>query len=496
MKDWNVRTFGAVGDGIAKDTAAIQAAIDDCANDGGGIVYIPPGRFVTGTLFLKDHITLWLEAGAVLQASTDREDYYFAEVYSKCKNSTVYPGMLYGAGLRNITLTGRGCIDGQDLAFWTEKETIGEGWNSTPARYEPLDWRPMLILLEACKNVQINNIELCNSPVYSGWIIDCERVNLHGLHVNNHFYGPNSDGFHFSSCRIVHITSCYFRTGDDSIAIDSNGCESARNFTISNCTFETSVNAFRIYTGLDPWIKEGIYSEISDISISNCSVSNAAGVLNVTAENGKIERVAVSNMTVRMEQEGTAIFLMSSKGTIRHIHLDNWLVHSNGACTAIGLPDDCIEEVSLTNMQFEIAAKKKLYGLEIPDPIPSYAHHHFAPFGFYFRNVHTISLDNVRLIWLEGEYAGNWSAISCKQIKHIQIRGFAGKQAGVNGKASAIALVDVKSGYLAHCMALPGTTVFLQVSGSGTVQLVGNDLIAANLDYSADAEAVCQIIKS
>ncbi|WP_391574830.1 glycoside hydrolase family 28 protein [Cohnella sp.] len=474
----DIRTFGAVGDGMTKDTAAIQAAIDDCAQAGGGTVYIPPGKYVTGTLRLQDHMTLWLEAGAVLQASTDREDYDFAEVYSTCKYPVVYPGLLYGSNLKNVTITGTGCIDGQDLAFWAAKDTIGEGWNSTPSRYDPLEWRPMLILLEACSNIRISGIELCNSPVYSGWIIDCDRVNLQGLNILNHFYGPNSDGFHFSSCRYVHITSCHFRTGDDSIAIDSNGCQSSCHFTISDCTFDTSVNAFRIYTGLDPWIKEASYSSISDISISNCSVFNAAGVLNVTAEHGQIERISVSNMTVRMEQEGTAIFLMSNYGTIRHVHLNHWLVHSNGACTVIGLPDDCIEEVSLTHIQFEIAAKKKLYGLEIPEPIPSYAHHHFAPYGIYLRNVQTIRMDQVSLVWQDGEYDGSWSAISCKRIKRLQIRGFTGRQAGNGDQAPAIAMVDVESASVSNCTALPGTTVFLRTSGSeaGEVQLFDNDL--------------------
>ncbi|WP_158560588.1 glycoside hydrolase family 28 protein [Paenibacillus contaminans] len=481
MNVFNIKAYGAAGDGISKDTAAVQAAINACAEAGGGTVYIPPGRFLVGTLLLKDHMTLWLEAGAVLLSSTDKEDFYFAEIYSNCANSTMYPGLLYGKNVSNITIAGRGCMDGQDQAFWEAKEAIGEGWNSTPARYVPKEWRPMMILLEDCSDIQIKDIQIRSSPVYSGWIIDCERVNLHGLQIINDFYGPNSDGFHFSSCRFVHIASCHFLTGDDSIAIDSNGQKNSQHFTITDCTFETSVNAFRIYTGLDPWMHKEIYSEISDIAINNCSVANAAGVVNVTAENGLIERINVSNITARMEQEGTAIFIMTGKGTVRRIQLQQWTVRSNGACTVIGMPDDCIEDIVLSGIQFEVAAKRKLYGLEVPEPIPSYAHHHFAPYALYFRYARKIRLNHVEVTWIGGSLEESWSAIDCKEIEDLQIIGFSGKQAGGDPSVPAIRFLQVQSGYLANCRALPGTSVFLEVSGSksGNIRLAGNDLSQA-----------------
>lgn len=466
-----MRDFGALGDSVTTDTAAIQQAIDACAYQGGGTVYVPPGNYLVGRIELRDHITLWLEAGSVLLASTNQQDYQIVDVYAKCTNSTRYYGLLVAQGATNITIKGKGRIDGQDKAFWTPKETIGEGWNSTPPRYDPKDWRPMLLLLEECHNVEITGITISASPVYAGWLIDCNYVSLHHLLIQNDFYGPNSDGFHISSCRYVNIHACHFVTGDDSIAIDSNGQQNAQHFTISNCTFNTSVNVFRIYTGLDPWVREAVYSEIRNITVTNCSVVNAAGVLNVTAEDGCIEGITISNMTIGMEQEGTAIFLMASNGKIRNIHLQHWYVNGNGACTIIGLPEDEITDVALSHMNFNLTAKKKMYGYDIPDPIPSYAQHHFAPYGFYIRNAANVSLTQVHMKQCTSTVPNDWYTIKCMKVDHLYVEGLVYESETVFTETPLVYLADVHTAQFTNCRTLTKTETFVHVTGILPTQL-------------------------
>ncbi|WP_376774480.1 glycoside hydrolase family 28 protein [Paenibacillus eucommiae] len=482
--------FGAVGDGLAKDTQMIQKAIDECAAKGGGTVYFPPGTYLTGTLVLRDYVTLHIEAGAVLLTSTDKEDYLIPAFYEKGLNPTTFPVLIYGKYLSHISITGRGNIVGQDKLFWTPKETIGEGWNSTPPKYWPKEWRPMMITLDGCSNVLIEGITIEQSPCYAGWLIDCERVHIRGLHVLNDFYGPNTDGLHISSCRNVHISDSHFVNGDDSIAIDGDGSGPAENFTITNCTFESSCDAFRIYTGLDPWMHNESYGVVRNISISNCSVHNAAGVINLVAKHGLIEGITVTGMTIRMAQEGTPIFILAEKGTVRNIQISQITAESDGACTIIGNPGAEIEGIRLTNIQFNIAAKKKIFGLEVPDPLEHYAEYHFVPYFIFLRHVREVSLQHVSVKWLKSELPESWPALKAIDVDYLQLEGFSGKQKGEEPAMPAVWLEDVKEAHVIGCRALRGTDSFLYVTGSQTesILLSNNDFRHAGSAYTLDSK--------
>lgn len=498
MYQFSVMDYGATGKGTNSDTAAVQAAIDVCAAAGGGTVYVPPGRYLIGTVCLRSNLTLHLEPGSVLLASTDKDEYRFVTVYEQCVNKTVQTGNLYGKDICNFRITGSGEFDGADKAFWTRKETVGESWNSVPIYYWPKEWRPMGIMLEGCCNVQIEAVTIRSSSIYSGWLIDCQRIQLRGLQILNDFHGPNTDGFHFSSCRDVHIADCHFLTGDDCIAIDADGISKAENYTITNCTFNTSVNCFRIFTGLDPWFTVGSYNEVRNISISNCSVSNAAGFLNVTADNGLIEGITVSNVTLTMEQEGTPIFIMTNKGTVRHVIMSNMTARSNGTCVIIGQPGDSIDNIVLSNILFDVAVKRKAFGIDIPDDIQGYAYHHFVPYNLYFRYAGRIRLHQVAIHWLDTELQESWSALKCREIERIDIDGFSGMHAGEDTEMPALHFANVKEAWITRTRALPGTNVFLQVEGTETrdIHLSDNDLMHAGQSVKraldVRAEAICE----
>jgi len=498
MHSFNVRTYGAIGNGSANDTAAIQSAINACAEAGGGMVYLPPGRYRIGTVNLRSNLTLQFDPGAVLIASTNKDDYRFVTVYEQCVNSTIQTGNLYGKDIVNVTISGNGAIEGEDQAFWTRKETIGETWNSVPIYYWPKEWRPMGLMLEGCSNVQIHEITIRNSSIYSGWLVDCKQIQLRGLNILNDFHGPNTDGFHFSSCRDVHVADCHFLTGDDAIAIDADGIDKAENYTITNCTFNTSVNCFRIFTGLDPWFTVDSYNEVRNIAISNCSVTNAAGFLNVTADNGLIEGIMITNITLTMEQEGTPIFIMTNRGTVRNISVNHVSSRSNGACVIIGQPGDLIDNIELSHIRFEVAAKKKAFGLDIPDDIQGYAYHHFVPYNLYFRYAAHIRLHDVSINWLDSELADSWSALKCRHIGRIDIDGFSGMQAGADSSQPAIRFDNVEEAWITRCGALQGTNVFLEALGVGTrdIHLSGNDFYhapkAVKIAEDVPAEAVCE----
>ena len=113
--EFNIREFGAKGDGLNMDTQAIQSAIDACANSGSGTVVFPAGKYLTGSIFLKSNVTLYLSAQAVLLGSTDNDDYHNRESANWPED---FLGILiYAEGQRNVGFAGHGAIDGQGASF-------------------------------------------------------------------------------------------------------------------------------------------------------------------------------------------------------------------------------------------------------------------------------------------------------------------------------------------------------------------------------------------
>ena len=496
---FNVLSYGAKGNGTNNDTQSIQNAIDACSSAGGGIVYFPPGVYQTGTICLRNNITLYLEAGATLLSSINKQDFLFAQPSEKVRLKSIRCGLIYGKDICNVAIVGRGCIIGRDKYFWTPKEKIEESWRSTPPKYWAKEWRPMSLLFENCQNIVIEGISIKESPCYSGWFIDCTDIKINNVSVLNDFYGPNTDGFHFCSCKYVHISNSHFLTGDDSIAIDGNGTQTSDTYTITNCTFDSSVNVLRVYTGLDPGmtIDDSKCSIVRNISMSNCSIYNAAGAINITSENGLIENLCFSNLTMTLKQEGTPIFLMTDIGKLRGIMFQNISAIANGVCTIIGTEKSYVEDVTLSNGRFFIEPKKKLYELDIPDPIPSYAHHHFAPFNIYLRYLKDIKISNVTLKWMQPESDSWGSAIKCKHVEDIELSQFKGKHAGSNGDYPTIIFNNVTNAFIHGCVAPEGTVNYLELSGLKTrnINMLNNDMSKARCSIVLKEDVTDEVIK-
>src|ERR1035438_1020295 len=153
---FDVRRHGAKGDGISKDTAAIQTAIDACTAAGGGVVYLPPGRYLSGTVVLKDNVTFLLEAGATLLGSTDLADYRH-QSGPPARGDANGKHLLFARDARNVTVTGAGTIDGQGRAFWVPSERKvpppEDAWRDVATYdWKPLDRPSPMVEFFACTN--------------------------------------------------------------------------------------------------------------------------------------------------------------------------------------------------------------------------------------------------------------------------------------------------------------------------------------------------------
>jgi polygalacturonase len=248
-KTYNILDFGAVGDGVTKNTAAIDAAINKCSNDGGGHVIVPKGDFLTGPIHMKSNVDLHIDSTAVLRFSTTPSD-YLPLVLTRWEGDDCYnySPLIYANGQKNFAITGKGTLNGQGSATnwwpWKGNKSIEWGWKEgTPSQLDencrpllkkyndnqvPVEkrqmgeghyLRPQFISFIYCKNLKIEDVTILNSPF---WVIHpllSENIIVRNVTVNS--VGPNNDGCDPESCKNVLIEKCTFNTGDDCIALKS-----------------------------------------------------------------------------------------------------------------------------------------------------------------------------------------------------------------------------------------------------------------------------------
>lgn len=265
---WYATDFGAKGDGKTLNTSAIQKAIDACTEAGGGMVRITKGIFISGTLFLKDGVLLYIDDNAVIMGSKNRQDYQTIQrmdVNKKPAFGTDGSFLIYAENAKHISIEGKGEINGSGDTFWDKDKMINN------RVLNPKEWRPRgLICFVNCQFISLRDIFLSDSPCYTFWPLGCDDIKIDGITIRNPVFGPNTDGIDIDCCRRVSIVKCNIEGGDDAIAIKSDGgklgteerpCE---DIVVSNCIL-SSPPACGIRVGYE-----------GDSPIKNCTFSNLA----------------------------------------------------------------------------------------------------------------------------------------------------------------------------------------------------------------------------
>lgn len=212
-REFNARDFGARGDGDTLDTAALQAAIDACSADGGGTVLLPSGRFLSGTIVLKDNVTLHLSPGAVLLGSPRIADYPANAFPARDLDIGGFRiwALIFADGAENIAIEGGGVIDGNGGPFKKHKVKDPD---------EPNDPRPRTVFFKNCRGVSLRDVRLRESGMWTVHLAMCDEVRLSGLRVTSTFH-LNQDGIVLDSCRDATVSDCFVDTVDDAIVLKS-----------------------------------------------------------------------------------------------------------------------------------------------------------------------------------------------------------------------------------------------------------------------------------
>ena len=436
----DVSTFGAVGDGITKDHRAIQAAIDACAGQGGGVVTLPPGAYLAGTIYLKNHVCLDIQPGAVLQASPDIADYnapdFCPQNWSSVIEKTNGAHLIAAVEVHHVTLTGGGRIDGNRAAFF-------DPYACTRAEFPGTRPAQMLFFCEST-HVRIENLELTNSPYWTCFLHGCEDAALRGLTIVNDMKAWNADGLDIDACRRVTVSDCNITGADDAIAIRGNPrrlrdpsrvCE---DIAVTNCILMTNQAAVRLGVG--------------NGSIRRCCLSNlcirGAGVgidiLSTYRDSSQSDRTARPKdyPDANAGTEVTDILfdnifmqakmpfdLVSNHYEAPQFHSAKLLrnitirgVRGYGSMTSLfqGNHDLNLRNLALVDIDLEYSGGEQIRLLQDGETCAQ-RFAGFRPYAIYAANIDGFSLDRVRLAW--GDLKGPWShALLTANVKDLALR--------------------------------------------------------------------------
>lgn len=414
---FDIRDYGAIGDGATLNTAAIQSAIDAAHAANGGIVFVPASTFLTGTLELKSNVTLHLSAQGKLLGSPRAEDYHAGRAIPAGNGNIVF---ISAADAENITIEGNGTIDGNGLAFWTGKgDNTGPGQNSADGYFQ----RPHLIIFARCKNLRVQDVFLTASAYHCMRILNCERVYFERIRIHNRV-NKNNDGFHFNNSTYVHIDGCDVKCQDDACALFGSN----KYVTVANSSFSTRWSIFRFGGG-----------DCENITVTNCTIYETYGcaIKMSCRANSRFENMLFSNLILRDVTGPISIGLDSVRrraprpgetppplvrGIVRNISFENirgtvvahgrqypdmhweqgYRTGEDRTCITLnGVGEDFLENISLSNIHLTFEGGGTAEEAQLRD-VPKIAGEYFEigdrpAHGVYARNVRGLTLSNVRI---------------------------------------------------------------------------------------------------
>ena len=454
-------SFGVKSDGVTLNTRSIQAAIDYISSHGGGVLELSVGRYLTGSIFLKDNVELRLLEGAVLVGSTNPYDYDMVEGNY---------GLLLAKGQKNISVKGKGVIDGRGfdcaLNFLNQ---VHLGFLEDTTKNDRVTKRPKLIYFRECEDVVIEGINLRNSAEWTLVTDQCENLTISGILMDSKNYW-NNDGLDIVDCRHVLIKDSFIDASDDAICFKSHSaahlCE---DIEVRNCVARSSASAIKFGT-----VSKGGFKNIRLINNKVFDTHRSAITIQ-SVDGGEIENILVDGLEA--VNTSNAIYLRTGirwnhgkMGYLKNITLSNIKVQVPlGKADAgysyegpiedlprnvspsgiVGIPELPIENVTLKNVEIIYpGGGNKLYAYRgtspeeldsIPEMIDTYPE--FSQFkelpawGLFIRHAKGITLENVRLVAESKDYR---PAIVADDVQGLVIKDLKTDEPGSKNKKQVV----------------------------------------------------------
>ena len=411
-KVFNIKSYGAIGNGVAMETEAIQKTIDACQAAGGGIVWVPAGDFQIGTIWLRSNITLSLDYGASLLGSQKIADYK-TEGLSIPREGGPHC-LIYAENASNIVIEGLGVIDGRGTP---------EFFPRIRSRGKETSKRPRLIRMVNCDQLTFSGVTYKRPAFWGLHLIDCRNIHFNAVTIRFRNNGYNNDGLDLDGCENVLIENCDIDSGDDAICLKStkNPC---RNIVVRGC---------RVTSNTAP-LKFGTSSRggFIDVKVTNCYFYNSPmGAIKLQlVDGGRLENVDISRIV--MEDVGNPIFIRlgnrgrtytkrtgqkqdanvkpegAQVGTLKDVRIRDLVAEvtgedksRSGPIMITGIPGHYVEDVVLENIKISYPGGGTQEDTErmVPEDIARYPEQFFfgvlPSWGAYIRHARNIEFKNV-----------------------------------------------------------------------------------------------------
>jgi len=428
---YNIRTFGAIGDGKTPDTPAINRAIDAAAAGGGGTVYFPAGKYLSYSIHLKSNITLYLDQGAVIVAGEPTEELKYDapepnpwDMYQDYGHSHWHNSLIWGEQVENIAIMGTGLIWGKGLIRNQGPNQASQGAGNKA------------ISLKLCRNVIIRDISILHGGHFAILATGVDNFTIDNLKIDT-----NRDGIDLDCCRHVRVSNCSVNSPfDDGICPKSSFAlgfaRATENVTITNCqvsgydegtfldgTYKREYNKYS-HNSTTGRIKFGTESNggFKNITISNCVFDYSRGLALESVDGGLLEDVTIDNITMR-DITNSPIFIRlgnrargpketTTVGQIRRVNISNFVVYnanSNYGSIISGIPGHPIEDLKLSNIRiyYQGGGTNEQAALDPPEKEKDYPEPvmfgEIPAYGFFIRHVMGLQLSDVEVSYMKDD---------------------------------------------------------------------------------------------
>jgi polygalacturonase len=456
---YNVRNYGATGDGKNLDSPAIDKAIQAAAEAGGGTVFLPAGTYLSGTIHLASNIHLLIDAGATILAAPqnmnayDEPEHWEGTAYQDGGHTYFRNSLIYGEGLTNVSITGQGMINGSALSSGDGKQDEADGfkdWQHPSDAGKNITLKRLgnkAIALKLCRNVVLRDFTIFRGGHFAILTTGCDN-----LTVDNVTMDTNRDGIDIDCCRNVMVSNCRINSPNDdglcpksTFALGHNVI--TENLTIVNCM----VSGFEVGSLLDGTMKPKANGNgngrlkfgteanggFRNVTVANCVFRSCRGIALEEVDGGILENININNITM-MDVPTYAIYITTGKrnrgpdvkepSRMRNILISNLTadgVSANSGIQIFGMPEQPIEGLRLENIRLickgggtEAEGKKMPPELNTGYPEPRGV---MPGYGLFARHVRDLELANINL---SVEKEDKRPAIVCSDVDGLEIDNF------------------------------------------------------------------------
>lgn len=489
---YNVRNYGAKGDGKTLDSPAIDKAIQSAARAGGGTVYLPPGTYLSGTIHLASNIHLYLDMGATILAAPqkmnayDEPEHWIGTAYQDGGHTYFRNSLIYGEGLTNISITGYGMINGSALSRGDGNEGAVSGYDdwehptNAPTDVKLARLGNKAIALKLCRNVLLRDITIFKGGHFAVITTGCDN-----LTVDNVTMDTNRDGIDIDCCRNVMVSNCRINSPSDDGLCPKSSFALGRNVITENMTIvNCMVSGFECGTLLDGTMKPrpGATGRIKfgteanggfrNVTVANCVFRSCKGLALEEVDGGILENININNITM-MDVQQYAIYITTGKrnrgpdvphpSRMRNVLISNVTadgVAKESGIQIFGLPDQPIEGLRLENIRLisrgggTVERANKMppeLGTGYPEP-----HGVMPGYGIFARHVRGLELANFNLSF---ESEDQRPAMVCNDVEGLDIDNF---KAQLSEGVSAARIDDVKNVTIRNSPVLKNVTATLE----------------------------------